>query len=149
MTATRCAASPSEVDREVKSIDDVSQTQIIGGERRQIRVLLDPAQDGGLRRGAGRRSCAPWNDANQRLQVGEFAAANQEYAVETGDFLRNAEDVGARGGGRFRRPPRLSARRGRDSRRPRGAVELRALRLRAHGAEREVRPVPRWVSRPR
>ena len=42
----------SEVDREIKSIDDVSQTQVIGGERRQIRVLLDPTPHGGL------RSCA-------------------------------------------------------------------------------------------
>ena len=42
----------SEVDREIKSIDDVSETQVIGGERRQIRVLLDPTPHGGL------RSCA-------------------------------------------------------------------------------------------
>src|SRR3972149_5186136 len=32
----------AEVEREVKSIDDVAETQLIGGERRQIRVLLDP-----------------------------------------------------------------------------------------------------------
>jgi hypothetical protein len=32
----------SEVDREIKSIDDVSETKVIGGERRQIRVLLNP-----------------------------------------------------------------------------------------------------------
>jgi multidrug efflux pump subunit AcrB len=85
--------SVSEVDREIKSIDDVSQTQIIGGERRQIRVLLDPAKMAGY-------GVAPamimrtLERANQRLQVGEFAAANQEYDVETGDFLRNADDVG-------------------------------------------------------
>jgi multidrug efflux pump subunit AcrB len=83
----------SEVDREVKSIDDVSQTQIIGGERRQLRVLLDPGRMAGY-------GVAPaailrtLEGANQRLQVGEFAAANREYNVETGDFLRSAEDVG-------------------------------------------------------
>jgi multidrug efflux pump subunit AcrB len=38
----------SEVDREIKPIDDVSETKVIGGERRQIRVLLDPGTHGGL-----------------------------------------------------------------------------------------------------
>jgi multidrug efflux pump subunit AcrB len=83
----------SEVDREIKSIDDISQTQIIGGERRQIRVLLDPARMAG--HGVAPAMVMGTIDrANQRLQVGEFAAANQEYNVETGDFLRNADDVG-------------------------------------------------------
>jgi multidrug efflux pump subunit AcrB len=84
----------SEADAEIKSIDDVSQTQVIGGKRRQIRVLLDPAK-------MAARGMAPaailrvLEAANQRLQAGEFAAANQEYRVETGDFLRNADEVGA------------------------------------------------------
>ncbi len=83
----------SEVDREIKSIDDVSQTQVIGGERRQIRVLLDPGRMAGY--GVAPAAVMGTLDrANQRLQVGEFAAANQEYNVETGDFLRNAEEVG-------------------------------------------------------
>ncbi len=83
-----------EVDREVKNIDDVSQTQIIGGERRQIRVMLDSGRMAGY-------GVAPvavmgaLDRANQRLQAGEFAATNQEYNVETGDFLRNADEVGA------------------------------------------------------
>ena len=83
----------SEVDREIKSIDDVSVTQVIGGERRQIRVLLDPTRMAGY--GVAPAAVMGTIDrANQRLQVGEFAAANQEYNVETGDFLRNADDVG-------------------------------------------------------
>ena len=83
----------SEVDGEIKSMDDVSQTQVIGGERRQIRVLLNPARMAGY--GVAPAALMGTLDrANQRLQVGEFAAANQEYDVETGDFLRNADDVG-------------------------------------------------------
>jgi len=83
----------SEVDREIKSIDDVSVTQVIGGERRQIRVLLDPTRMAGF--GVAPAALMGAIDrANQRLQVGEFAAANQEYNVETGDFLRNDDDVG-------------------------------------------------------
>jgi multidrug efflux pump subunit AcrB len=83
----------SEVDREIKSIDDVSQTQVIGGERRQIRVLLDPERMSGYRV-APAIIMRTLEAANQRLQAGEFAAVNQEYDVETGDFLRNADDVG-------------------------------------------------------
>jgi multidrug efflux pump subunit AcrB len=83
----------SEVDREIKSIDDVSQTQIIGGERRQIRVLLDSGRMAGYGV-APATVMGALGRANQRLQVGEFATANEEYNVETGDFLRDAEDVG-------------------------------------------------------
>ena len=83
----------SEVDREIKSIDDVSQTQVIGGERRQVRVLLNPGRTAG--HGVAPAALMGSIDrANQRLQVGEFASANQEYNVETGDFLRNADEVG-------------------------------------------------------
>ena len=89
-TLRRVAA---EVESEVKSIDDVSQTQLIGGERRQIRVLLDPSKMAGF--GVAPASIMPAVErANQRLQAGQFAAANQEYAVETGDFLGNADEVG-------------------------------------------------------
>jgi len=90
-TLRRVAA---QIEGEIKNIDDVSLTQIIGGERRQIRVLLDPVKMAAL-------SVAPATivpaveRANQRLEAGEFAAANQEYAVQTGDFLRSSEDVGA------------------------------------------------------
>jgi len=83
----------SEVDREIKSIDDISQTQVIGGERRQVRVLLNPGRTAG--HGVAPAALMGSIDrANQRLQVGEFASANQEYNVETGDFLRNADEVG-------------------------------------------------------
>ena len=89
-TLRRVAA---EIESEVKSIDDVSQTQLIGGERRQIRVLLDPSKMAGF--GVAPVSIMPAVErANQRLQAGQFAAANQEYAVETGDFLGNADEVG-------------------------------------------------------
>jgi multidrug efflux pump subunit AcrB len=83
----------SEVDREIKSIDDISQTQVIGGERRQIRVLLNPTRMAGFGV-APAALMGTIERANQRLQVGECAAANQEYDVETGDFLRDADDVG-------------------------------------------------------
>ncbi|HEV2349075.1 MAG TPA: efflux RND transporter permease subunit [Terriglobia bacterium] len=84
----------AQIEGEIKSIDDVSQTQIIGGERRQIRILLDPAKMAAF--GVAAASVAPAVEhANQWLKAGEFAAANQEFAVDAGDFLRTREDVGA------------------------------------------------------
>jgi multidrug efflux pump subunit AcrB len=89
-TLRRIAA---EVEGRIKSIDDVSETHLIGGERRQIRVLLNPARMAAY--GVAPAMILPAVErANQRLQAGAFAAANQEYAVETGDFLRTAEEVG-------------------------------------------------------
>ena len=82
-----------EVERQVQSIDDVSETQIIGGERRQIRVELDPGKMVGYGV-APTQVMGTIERSNQRLQVGEFAASNKEYNVEAGDFLRSAEDVG-------------------------------------------------------
>ena len=83
----------AEVERHVETIDDVSVTHVIGGQRRQVRVLLDPAKMAAF-------SVAPASIIpilgmeNQQLQSGGFASDNYEYRVETGDFLRTAEDVG-------------------------------------------------------
>jgi len=83
----------AQLESEVKSIDDVSETHLIGGEPRQIRILLDPAKMAAY--GVAPAPIVPaLQSANQRLQAGEFAAANRQLAVETGDFLRTAEDVG-------------------------------------------------------
>ena len=89
-TLRRIAA---EVNNQVKSIDDVSMTHLAGGERREVRVLLDPSRMTAY----GVAPAGILNDlagANQRLQVGEFASGNQEFNVETGNFLHTADDVG-------------------------------------------------------
>jgi multidrug efflux pump subunit AcrB len=90
-TLRRIAA---QAEGEIKNVDDVSVTQLIGGQRRELRVLLDPAKMAAF--GVAPASIIPAvQSSNQRLQAGEFAARNQEYAVETGVFLRSADDVGA------------------------------------------------------
>jgi multidrug efflux pump subunit AcrB len=83
-----------EADREVKTIDDVSGTKVIGGEQRQLRVLLDPAKMAGYNIAPATISAA-LEHANQQLRVGSFAAENREFAVETGNFLETPQDVGA------------------------------------------------------
>jgi multidrug efflux pump subunit AcrB len=90
-TLRRIAA---EAANQIKSVDDVSVTKLIGGQRRELRVLLDPAKMAAF--GVAPASIMPAVErSNQRLQSGEFAASNQEFSVTTGDFLRNADDVGA------------------------------------------------------
>jgi multidrug efflux pump subunit AcrB len=84
----------AEVERHVETIDDVSVTHVIGGQRRQILVLLDPPKMAA--HGVAPASIIPiLGMENQQLQSGGFASDNYEYRVETGDFLRTADDVGA------------------------------------------------------
>jgi multidrug efflux pump subunit AcrB len=90
-TLRRIAA---EAESQTKNVDDVSVTQLIGGQRRELRVLLDPAKMAAF--DVAPASIMPAVEhSNQRLQSGEFAASNQEFSVTTGDFLRNVDDVGA------------------------------------------------------
>ncbi len=83
----------AEVHDEIKEVPDVSEVRIIGGERRQVRVVLDAARMAAF--GVAPATVVPVLDAaNRQLQSGSFSAANREYLVETGAFLRTAEDVG-------------------------------------------------------
>lgn len=82
----------AEVEREIKTIDNVSETTIIGGLRRQVKVLLDP-----------RRLSAYHIDptmvvkaltqSNSELFVGRFAQQNYEFRLKVGEFIKDAEDA--------------------------------------------------------
>ena len=78
---------------ELKKDANVSEFSIIGGQRRQIRVTIDPQR---LR--AYRLSPFQIMDrlekANVVIPSGAFPAGNRETIVETGRFLNNAQDVG-------------------------------------------------------
>jgi multidrug efflux pump subunit AcrB len=96
-TLRRVAA---QLQTEIKQVDDVSAVQIIGGLHRQLRVTLDPA-----RVAAYGLAPAPIVQtilqANTQMPAGAFASNNRELLVETGGFIRNADDakrivVGAR-----------------------------------------------------
>ena len=82
----------AEIDQAVKQVDDVSETSLIGGQRRELRVTLDPqrlaayhASPSGIARAL--------EISNRRSDAGSFAAGNQEFAVEAGSFIRNADDA--------------------------------------------------------
>jgi len=83
----------AQVDDAVKQVPLVAETTILGGARRQVRVLLDPAR-------LASRSLSPaglipmLQQANRQFASGGLTTDNREVAVESGAFLANAEDVG-------------------------------------------------------
>jgi len=81
-----------ELEHTLKEIDDVSETTIIGGRPRQLRVLLDAE-----RLAAYALSPAAIEgqlvQANRRSQAGSFASNNEEVRVEAGRFLERPEEL--------------------------------------------------------
>lgn len=84
----------AQVHEAVKQTPDVSAVEIIGGQRRQVRITLHPSR-------LAAYSLTPLDvhnalaASNQRLDAGAFSSANREFLVETGQFLRSAEEVGS------------------------------------------------------
>ena len=81
-----------ELEHQLKQIDDVSETKIIGGLPRQVRVILDTARLAAYGMTAGAVT-AQLQQANARSASGSFAQGNQEFQVEAGRFLGRADDL--------------------------------------------------------
>ncbi len=81
-----------ELKNEIQSVTDISVVELIGGRRRAVRVELDPQRMAAFNITA--LSVMPALEMqNQNLPSGSFSARNREFIVETGAFLRSAEDV--------------------------------------------------------
>ena len=82
-----------ELCSEIKKDKDVAEFTIIGGQKRQIRINLDPA-----RLKAYGLSAFPIMEALKKanfvLPSGQFSSSNQEFLVETGDFIHDAAELG-------------------------------------------------------
>lgn len=76
----------------IKQVNDVSAVAVIGGQRREIAVTLNPAKLEAFGLSPGAVSHV-FEGANQRLPSGKFNQQNREFILYTGDFLRDAEDV--------------------------------------------------------
>ena len=82
----------AQLDDAIKQIPLVAETAIIGGERRKIRVLLDPKQLAS--RNLSLVEVAPkLQQANRQFASGSLTSNNEEIVIETGAFLRRDEDV--------------------------------------------------------
>lgn len=84
----------ARVETAVRQVENVSETTLIGGRRREVRVTLDTARLSGY--GLTPDAVAQaLQGANQRAQAGEFAHNNRDLVIKTGQFLRTAGDVGS------------------------------------------------------
>ncbi len=90
LTLRRLAA---QVDESVKQVPLVAETNLLGGARRAVRVMLDPVK-------LASRNLSPaglvpmLQQANRQFRAGGLTTANNEVLVETGAFLKTAHDVG-------------------------------------------------------
>ena len=83
----------AQVDDAVKQVPLVAETTIIGGSRRQLRVLLDPARLAS--RQLSTAEIVPLlQSANRQLMAGPITDHNREVLVQTGSFLASAKDAG-------------------------------------------------------
>jgi multidrug efflux pump subunit AcrB len=83
-----------QLEDEIRTLSDVGETFVVGGQPRQIRVGLDPSRLAGSGVTPGEVAMA-LRGANARLQAGEFASGDQVYRVDVGAPLMTAADVGA------------------------------------------------------
>jgi multidrug efflux pump subunit AcrB len=81
-----------EVQHAIRQVPDVSETTIIGGQPRAMRVILNSSRLAAFALSpedvVGRLRAA-----NARTQAGEFAAGNQEIRVEAGNFFHDTQDL--------------------------------------------------------
>ena len=83
-----------QVEEAVKSIPLVAETTLIGGNRRQIRVQLDPVRLASRRLSAS-QLVPMLQQANAQTHAGAQAFANREVLLQAGVFFRDAREVGA------------------------------------------------------
>ena len=76
----------------IRKIPNIAAVDIIGGERREIRVRLDPAR---LRAygASALQMAAALRSANWSLPAGSVTAGNREIVLAAGNALRTVEDV--------------------------------------------------------
>lgn len=82
----------ADIDNEIKNITNISETKIIGGERRAVRVIPDPD-----RLAAYNLSLAAlpsiFSSSNQALPAGSFADNNNLFALEAGNFFTSIDEI--------------------------------------------------------
>ena len=84
----------SQLDEQIKQVDDGSETTLIGGRRRQVRIELQPARLAafGL---SPNHIVGALGAANRASASGRFDAGDRSIVVRSGSLLSNVEEVGA------------------------------------------------------
>src|SRR6056297_1121325 len=82
-----------ELDNEIKSITDVAETKIHGGRSRTVEIVLDKSKMAALSIDP-LRIAQIIQAANSEFKSGSYTQNDEEFLVQTGNFLETAEDVG-------------------------------------------------------
>jgi multidrug efflux pump subunit AcrB len=82
------------LEDEIRTVPDVAETFVIGGQPRQIRVTIDAARLAASGVTPGEVAVA-LKGANARLQAGELSAADQVYRIDVGAPLSSPAEVGS------------------------------------------------------
>jgi multidrug efflux pump subunit AcrB len=82
----------AQVDDAIKQTPDVSVVSLIGGQRREIQITLNQARLAAYNL-SPMQVVGALGLSNRRLPSGQFASGNQQFLLETGEFLRTSEDV--------------------------------------------------------
>ncbi|MEK7754756.1 MAG: efflux RND transporter permease subunit, partial [Acidobacteriota bacterium] len=82
----------AQVHDAVKQVNDVSDVKILGGARRQVRVTLDEGRLAAYNL-SPMQVYGGLGASNRRLSSGKFSTGNREFLLETGQFLRTADEV--------------------------------------------------------
>ncbi|NNF23155.1 MAG: efflux RND transporter permease subunit [Saprospiraceae bacterium] len=81
-----------ELSNEIENIRDVSATNLIGGRSRQLRVVLDKTKLSESK--IDFLNIAGMIQANnQQLSAGTFSKGDEEFYINTGDFLKSVKDL--------------------------------------------------------
>lgn len=89
-TLRRVAA---QIDDQLNDVQGISETTLIGGQRRQLRIVLDPTRMAAFRVDPV-GLIASLQRANRALPAGSFARRNTEYLVKVEGFLASPDEVG-------------------------------------------------------
>ncbi|WP_163715193.1 efflux RND transporter permease subunit [Mangrovibacterium lignilyticum] len=81
-----------ELNNEIEQVTDVSETKVIGGRSREIRVVLDNEKMAAAHVDA-LMIAQQIQLANGQFQAGAFNKNDTEYLVQAGEFLKTTEDV--------------------------------------------------------
>ncbi|HVJ09191.1 MAG TPA: efflux RND transporter permease subunit [Acidisarcina sp.] len=91
-SSSQLRAIAAELEHSIQQVNDVSETSILGGQPRAMLVRLSEDR-------LTSYSISPTavvnhlQAANARVQAGQYAAGNQEFRVDAGQFFQSKEDL--------------------------------------------------------
>ena len=82
----------ARIEQNIKSVPNVSETAVIGGRKRELRVMLDRSRLSSYHLSSDDVLQA-LTVSNEQNLAGQFSVENDEIAVKAGEFVGSADDV--------------------------------------------------------